>query len=89
MKEKINSRIRLIALVVLVFTLGCGFSVDTSKQSLAVPPQVAQADENNDILAFNGQKQFVMEEKDQLGRAHSAHIQLQDKDESKNKRPVK
>ena len=56
MKEKINSRIRLIALVVLVFTLGFGFSVDTSKQSLAVPPQVAQADENNGILAFNGQK---------------------------------
>ncbi len=41
------------------------------------------ADENNGILAFNGQKQFVMEEKDQLGRAHSAHIQLQDKDEVK------
>ena len=89
MKEKINSRIRLIALVVLVFTLGFGFSVDTSKQSLTVSSQVAQADENNGILAFNGQKQFVMEEKDQLGRAHSAHIQLQDKDESKNKRPVK
>ena len=30
-----------------------------------------------------------MEEKDQLGRAHSAHIQLQDKDEPKNKRPGK
>ena len=89
MKEKRNSRIRLFALLVLVFTLGFGFSVDTSKQSLAVPPQVAQADENNGILAFNGQKQFVMEEKDQLGRAHSAHIQLQDKDEPKNKRPGK
>ena len=45
MKEKINSRIRLIALVVLVFTLGFGVSVDASKKSLAVPPQVAQADE--------------------------------------------
>lgn len=89
MKEKINSRIRLIALVVLVFTLGFGVSVDASKQSLAVSPQVAQADEINGILAFNGQKQFVMEEKDQLGRAHSAHIQLQDKDEPKNKRPGK
>ena len=89
MKEKRNSRIHLFALLVLVFTLGFGFSVDTSKQSLAVPPQVAQADENNGILAFNGQKQFVMEEKDQLGRAHSAHIQLQDKDEPKNKRPGK
>ncbi|MBS4991099.1 MAG: deoxyribonuclease, partial [Streptococcus thermophilus] len=89
MKEKINSRIRLIALVVLVFTLGFGVSVDASKQSLAVPPQVAQADEINGILAFNGQKQFVMEEKDQLGRAHSAHIQLQYKDEPKNKRPGK
>ena len=70
-------------------TLGFGFSLDTSKQSLAVSSQVVQADENNGILAFNGQKQFVMEEKDQLGRAHSAHIQLQDKDEPKNKRPGK
>ena len=89
MKEKINSRIRLIALVVLVFTLGFGFSVDTSKQSLAVPPQVAQADENNGILAFNGQKQFVMVEKDLLGRAHCANIQLHYKDETNNTRPVK
>ena len=87
--KKRNSRIRLFALLVLVFTLGFGFSFDTSKQSLAVSSQVVQADENNGILAFNGQKQFVMEEKDQLGRAHSAHIQLQDKDEPKNKRPGK
>ena len=89
MKEKRNSRICLFALLVLVFTLGFGFSLDTSKQSLAVSSQVVQADENNGILAFNGQKQFVMEEKDQLGRARSAHIQLQDKDEPKNKRPGK
>ena len=89
MKEKRNSRICLFALLISVFTLGFGFSVDTSKQSLAVSSQVVQADENNGILAFNGQKQFVMEEKDQLGRAHSAHIQLQDKDEPKNKRPGK
>ena len=89
MKEKRNNRMQLLTLLILVFTLGLGFSVDTSKQSLAVTSQVVQADENNGILAFNGQKQFVMEEKDQLGRAHSAHIQLQDKDESKNKRPVK
>ena len=27
---------------------------------------MVQADENNGILTFNGQKQFVMEEKDQL-----------------------
>ena len=45
MKEKRSSRIRLFALLVLVFTLGFGFSVDTSNQSLAVLPQVAQADE--------------------------------------------
>ena len=68
MKEKRNSRICLFALLLLVFTLGFGFSVDTSKQSLAVSSQVVQADENNGILAFNGQKQFVMEEKDRLGR---------------------
>ena len=59
MKEKRNSRIRLFTLLVLVFTLGFGFSVDTSKQPLTVSSQVAQADENNGILAFNGQKQFV------------------------------
>lgn len=52
MKEKRNSRICLFALLVLVFTLGFGFSVDTSKQSLAVSSQVVQADENNGILAF-------------------------------------
>ena len=56
MKEKRNSRIRLFALLVLVFTLGFGFSFDTSKQSSAVSPQVVQADENNGILTFNGQK---------------------------------
>lgn len=50
MKEKRNSRIRLFALLVLVFTLGFGFSLDTSKQSLAVSSQVVQADENNGIL---------------------------------------
>ena len=59
MKEKRNSRICLFALLLLVFTLGFGFSVDTSKQSLAVSSQVVQADENNGILDFNGQKQFV------------------------------
>ena len=69
MKEKRNSRICLFALLVLVFTLGFGFSLDTSKQSLAVSSQVVQADENNGILAFNGQKQFVMEEKDQTQAA--------------------
>ena len=89
MKGKRNSRIGLNALLVLVLTLCFGFSVDTSKHSLAVSSQVVQADENNGVLAFNGQEQFVMEEKDQLGRAHSAHIQLQDKDEPKNKRPGK
>lgn len=47
MKEKRNSRICLFALLILVFTLGFGFSVDTSKQSLAVSSQVVQADENN------------------------------------------
>ena len=50
MKEKRNSRIRLFALLVLVFTLGFGFSFDTSKQSSAVSSQVVQADENNGIL---------------------------------------
>ena len=50
MKEKRNSRIRLFALLVLVFTLGFGVSVDASKQSLAVPLQVAQADENLSLI---------------------------------------
>lgn len=50
MKEKRNSRICLFALLPLVFTLGFGFSVDTSKQSLAVSSQVVQADENNGLM---------------------------------------
>ena len=52
MKEKRNNRICLFALLLLVFTLGFGFSFDTSKQSSAVSSQVVQADENNGILAF-------------------------------------
>ncbi len=38
-------------------------------------------------IALMVQKAVCHGEKDQLGRAHSAHIQLQDKDEPKNKRP--
>ncbi|MDB8626927.1 DNA/RNA non-specific endonuclease [Streptococcus parasanguinis] len=38
------------------------------------------------LLAFTGNKQLVLGEFDHLGRATSAHIQLQDKDEPKQKR---
>ena len=38
------------------------------------------------LLPFNGNKQLVLGEFDHLGRATSAHIQLQDKDEPKQKR---
>ena len=38
------------------------------------------------LLPFNGNKQLVLGEFDHLGRATSAHIQLQDKDEPKKKR---
>lgn len=38
------------------------------------------------LLPFNGSKQLVLGDFDQLGRATSAHIQLQDKDEPKKKR---
>lgn len=38
------------------------------------------------LLAFTGNKQLVLGEFDHLGRATSAHIQLQDKDEPKKKR---
>ena len=37
-------------------------------------------------LPFNGNKQLVLGEFDHFGRATSAHIQLQDKDEPKKKR---
>ena len=38
------------------------------------------------LLSFTGNKQLVLGEFDHLGRATSAHIQLQDKDEPKRKR---
>lgn len=38
------------------------------------------------LLPFNGNKQLVLGDFDHLGRATSAHIQLQDKDEPKKKR---
>ena len=38
------------------------------------------------LLPFNGSKQLVLGDFDHLGRATSAHIQLQDKDEPKKKR---
>ena len=38
------------------------------------------------LLPFNGNKQLVLGDFDHLGRATSAHIQLQDKDEPKQKR---
>ena len=38
------------------------------------------------LLPFTGNKQLVLGEFDHLGRATSAHIQLQDKDEPKKKR---
>ena len=38
------------------------------------------------LLPFNGNKQLVLGDFDHLGRATSAHIQLQDKDEAKQKR---
>ena len=38
------------------------------------------------LLSFTGNKQLVLGEFDHLGRATSAHIQLQDKDEPKQKR---
>lgn len=37
------------------------------------------------LLPFNGNKQLVLGDFDHLGRATSAHIQLQDKDEPKKK----
>lgn len=37
------------------------------------------------LLPFTGNKQLVLGEFDHLGRATSAHIQLQDKDEPKKK----
>ncbi|MFC6279382.1 DNA/RNA non-specific endonuclease [Streptococcus moroccensis] len=41
------------------------------------------------LLTFNGEKQTVLGEFDTLGRATSAHIQLQDKDEPKKQREPK
>lgn len=38
------------------------------------------------LITFNGNKQLLLGEFDHLGRATSAHIQLQDKDEPKKRR---
>lgn len=57
---------------------------------LSVLPVKANQDSMNDsslnVITFNGSKQIVLGEFDHLGRATSAHIQLQDKDEPKKKR---
>ena len=42
--------------------------------------------QNLHLLPFNGNKQLVLGDFDHLGRATSAHIQLQDKDEPKEKK---
>lgn len=68
-------RIVLIFLVLLSFILS-GLSAKANQNSY----------NSLNVMTFNGSKQLVLGEFDHLGRATSAHIQLQDKDEPKKRR---
>lgn len=53
---------------------------------LTSPVRAQESTPDLSILEFTGKRQLVLGEKDQLGRATFAHIQLQDKDEPHKKR---
>ncbi|HFI0423574.1 TPA: DNA/RNA non-specific endonuclease [Streptococcus suis] len=70
-------RICLFLLVFISFLVS-GFPVKANQESIDYSSQ--------NLIPFNGNKQIVLGEFDTLGRATSAHIQLQDKDEPKKRR---
>lgn len=73
----ILKRICLFLLVFISFLVS-GFPVKANQESIDYSSQ--------NLIPFNGNKQIVLGEFDTLGRATSAHIQLQDKDEPKKRR---
>lgn len=70
-------RICLFLLMFISFLVS-GFPVKANQESIDYSSQ--------NLIPFNGNKQIVLGEFDTLGRATSAHIQLQDKDEPKKRR---
>ncbi|HFU4450669.1 TPA: DNA/RNA non-specific endonuclease [Streptococcus suis] len=70
-------RICLFLLVFISFLVS-GFPVKANQESVDYS--------SLNLIPFNGNKQIVLGEFDTLGRATSAHIQLQDKDEPKKRR---
>lgn len=70
-------RICLFLLVFISFLVS-GFPVKANQESIDYG--------SLNLIPFNGNKQIVLGEFDTLGRATSAHIQLQDKDEPKKRR---
>ncbi|WP_421425603.1 DNA/RNA non-specific endonuclease [Streptococcus suis] len=73
----IMKRICLFLLVFISFLVS-GFPVKANQESIDYG--------SLNLIPFNGNKQIVLGEFDTLGRATSAHIQLQDKDEPKKRR---
>ncbi|MGQ7358934.1 DNA/RNA non-specific endonuclease [Streptococcus suis] len=73
----IMKRICLFLLVFISFLVS-GFPVKANQESIDYS--------SLNLIPFNGNKQIVLGEFDTLGRATSAHIQLQDKDEPKKRR---
>ncbi|MGT2895463.1 DNA/RNA non-specific endonuclease [Streptococcus entericus] len=69
---------RLKLLLFFIFTLIFSSSLVKANQNIDY--------QSLNLLPFNGSKQIVLGEFDHLGRATSAHIQLQDKDEPKKRR---
>ncbi|HEL1856586.1 DNA/RNA non-specific endonuclease [Streptococcus suis] len=65
-------------LFVFISFLVSGFPVKANQESIDYS--------SLNLIPFNGNKQIVLGEFDTLGRATSAHIQLQDKDEPKKRR---
>lgn len=70
---------RIALLVLALFSLNIsGLAVKANQDSIDYS--------SLNLITFNGNKQIVLGEFDHLGRATSAHIQLQDKDEPKKQR---
>lgn len=76
----IMKKIRIICLFILVFVFS-GIPVHANQTNIDYP--------SLNLLTFKKEKQLVLGEFDNLGRATSAHIQLQDKDEPKKRREPK
>ena len=76
----IMKKIRIICLLILAFVFS-GILVHAKQTNIDYP--------SLNLLTFKKEKQLVLGEFDSLGRATSAHIQLQDKDEPKKRREPK